>query len=467
MGSYHARLSPSSADRWTTCTASAGAQDGIPNESSEASRDGTMCHQMSEEVIRDGSDPHSYLGRVMIFWTRAEDEAHGETWADDPSWDRMPMVLSHEVARIAVTEEHIDAVASATDYVLEQHRLHGGELLAEQRVPIGHFTGEEGASGTTDILILAQKTIFVKDFKYGRNRVDAYDVLMPEHDDFITGRRVPEKRRPNLQMASYALGAIEKYGLLYDWDFVSMSILQPFIQHTSEYTCTIAELMEVRDFLAMKAEETRSNPQFVPSPDACHFCRASGDCKAQTQMVFDMAIEGFDDLDNPTPTPIKDPKLGTLYSLVPMVEDWCKAVAQRVRQKLTEGEPVLRDDGLAYKLVEGRMEGRDWADPAKAEEQMDKMRLDSDIKFQKKLSSPAQLEKHAKAKRVKKGEPKPEPLIGPTQWKRLEALIAPQGRCQPAIALETDPRPAVSSTDGFDEVGTEGNPDASLNDDLF
>lgn len=113
-----------------------------------------MCHQMSEEVIRDGKDPHSYLGRVMIFWTRAEDQAHGETWADDPSWDRMPMVLSHEVARITVTEEHIDAVASATDYVLEQHRLHGGELLAEQRVPIGHFTGEEGASGTTDILIL-------------------------------------------------------------------------------------------------------------------------------------------------------------------------------------------------------------------------------------------------------------------------------------------------------------------------
>jgi len=109
-----------------------------------------MCHQMAEEVVRFGVDPTSYLGRIMLFWTH-ETDGSGENWADD--YGRMPL-SAKVVAEITVTEDHIEAVGAATDYVFEMHRLHGGELLAEQSVPIGHFTGEEGASGTTDILIL-------------------------------------------------------------------------------------------------------------------------------------------------------------------------------------------------------------------------------------------------------------------------------------------------------------------------
>lgn len=457
---YHALLSPSSADRWTTCTASVGAQDGIPNESSDASRDGTMCHQMAEEIINHRYDPQSYLGRKMVFWWRAEDEAHGETWSDDPAWERIPLVLSIEQARIEVTQEHIDAVVSATNYVFEQHRLHGGELLAEQRVPIGHITGEEGAEGTTDVQILAPTTLFTEDFKFGRKKVFAYEIVTPEHMDFITLKRVPEKVRPNLQLACYALGALEKHGLFYEWTHVTMTIIQPFVNHVSEYTCTIEELFEVRDFLAQKAEETRSNPQFVPSPEACHFCRASGNCEAQTKMVTDLALDGFGDVSS-----VKKPtlSLGTLYSLLPMVSDWCDAIAKRVRMKLTAGEPVLCDDGLGYKLVEGKLAGRDWADEKKAEQTMLAMRLGHDVIYEQKLTSPAKAEKHAKAKKPKKGDTATEPAIGPTQWKRLEALIATQDRCQPVIVLETDPRPAISTTDGFEEVGS----DADLNSDLF
>jgi len=310
------------------------------------------------------------------------------------------------------------------------------------------------------------RTLRIADFKFGRNKVDAYDIIEPERDCFVTGKRIPEKRRANLQMAAYALGAIEKYGLFYDWDFVSMTIIQPFVNHISEYTCTIAELMEVRDYLALKAEETRSNPQFVPSPDACHFCRASGDCAAQTQRVMELAVEGFDDLETAKPAPVKDHQLGTLYSLIPMVEDWCSAVSQRLRERLSEGNRVERPDGIGYKFVDGRMGRRYWENETVAEDHMERMRLGASVMYQRSLSSPAQLEKFTKVKRVKKGEPKPDPLIGPTQWKRLEALIK-QERGQPVIALETDPRPAVSSTDGFDDVGSEGVPNTGLNDDLF
>lgn len=457
----HARLSPSSAFQWTTCTAAPGAQDGTPNESSEASRDGTMCHQMSEEILLHGYDPQSYLGRTMVFWIHPESDSNGEDWLDTLSQFCDPNV--EYIAEVIVTQEHIDAVVAGTEYVLQQHALHGGELMAEQRVPIGHFTGEAGAEGTTDVLMLTPKTLVVSDFKYGRKKVFAYDVLMPEHVDFVTDRKIPEKVRANLQMASYALGALEKYGLFYDWTHVTMTIIQPFVQHVSEYTCTIDELLEVRDFLALKARETRDNPQFKPTVDACHFCRASGNCEAQTKMVVDMALDGFTDIETARPAPINESKLGTWYALLPLVNNWCESVALRVYQELSEGNPVIRDDGLAYKLVEGKMGGREWKDEAVVENAMLKLRVPEVIAYEKKLISPAKTEKLATPKKAKKGQPAPPPpAIAPTIWERLQEFIR-QEPGKPAVALETDPRPAISKLDGFDDVGL----DADLNSDLF
>lgn len=457
---YHADLSPSGADQWTVCTAAPNAQRGIPNKSSDDSRGGTLCHQMSEEILKDGTVAQDYLGRTLLFWTHPESDSSGEMWSDEVG-DNPDMCLEIE-AELVVTQDHIDAVVTGTEFIRQLHTLHGGELMAEQRVPIGHFTGEEGAEGTTDVLILTEKRALIGDFKYGRNKVYTYDALEAEHTDFITKIHVPERVRANLQMASYALGAIEKYGLFYDWTHVTMVIVQPFVNHVSEYTCTIEELLEVRDFIAMKAEETRSNPQFVPSPDACHFCRKSGDCAAQTEAVAALALDGFTDLENAAPAHQPDYMLGNLYTLLPMVRDWCDAIAKRTRDALSAGLPVTRDDGLSYKLVAGKMGRRDWVSEEKAEEAMLSMRLGKDVMYERKLLSPAKLEKFAKAKKVKKGEQAEPPVIGPTKWERLKKLIT-QERGQPVIAIETDPRPAVSSTDGFDDVGS----DADLNSDLF
>ncbi len=75
----HAKLSPSSADRWTTCTASIDAQEGIPNESSEASREGTVCHQIQAECLENSElDLQSYLGRTYNFYTDGT-----EGWSDE------------------------------------------------------------------------------------------------------------------------------------------------------------------------------------------------------------------------------------------------------------------------------------------------------------------------------------------------------------------------------------------------
>lgn len=450
MSGYHAKLSPSSAHRWSSCTASVAAQEGRPNEGSEAARLGTTGHQMLEELLTGvTSDAQSYLGRTLGFY-----DGHGEHWQDT---DHLVCdnLLSH---RVEVTQELIDAVVTAQQFVLQQAELVGGAVIAEQQVPIGHITGEEDARGTSDVVILTDDTIAVWDLKLGRGKVTAYDVVTPAHQDIVTNAMVPEVVRPNLQLAIYALGALEQHGLLYDFKFVKLGIIQPFLNHVSEWSGTVEELRAVGAFLSAKAEETRTNPKHDPSPDNCHFCRASGNCAAQTEMVMNLALEGFDS-QGPQPRKSLTVQLGQAYSLVPLVRDWADAVEAQVAEKLHAGEPVQRDDGVGYKLVAGKRGARKWEDEAAAEAELRRMRVKRDQMYKLKLISPTDAEKLATPPKVKKGQ---EPLpaeLGPTQWKRLQQYIT-QSDGGPVIALETDPRPALpSATAGFEDVPPADNSD--------
>lgn len=429
---YHAKLSPSSAARWTECTASINAQEGLPDTTSEASRQGTACHQLCAEVLEHNGEVQSYLGREMWFVGREE------YWREE--WPHTDVAPEHVVK---MTEEMLDACDTAVEFVREQVRLTGGQLEVEQRVPIGHFTGEEGAGGTSDVVIITPHTIYVYDFKFGRHKVEAFDVVEPARGD------QPPVRRANLQAACYALGSMEKFDWLYDFKHVHMGIIQPHLNHVSEYSCSVDELLQVRDFLQVKAEETRTNPQFKPSRDACHFCKASGNCEAQTKMVVETALIGFGDA-TPEPAPVAVSRLGQLYALVPMIQDWCKAIGDRVYEELNAGRPVVRDDGLAYTLVTGRKGNRQWDDEADIEATLKHFRLRKDEMYNLKLKSPADLEKMAK---VKKGGPPP--IINSQQWKLLQSRIT-QSEGGKSIALETDTRPKLpSSAEGFVDVAAD------------
>lgn len=458
MAGYHAKLSPSSAHRWSSCTASVGAQEGTPNEGSEPARVGTTGHQMLEELLTGAvADPQTYLGRKFIFWDHQESDSRGEDWleafGDNP--DRDGVEFLHEVE---VTQDLIDAVVSAYQFVLQQAALTGGEVLAEQQVPIGHITAEAGARGTSDVVILTHDTIAVWDLKLGRGRVEAYDVIEEAHADMITGKPVAEVVRPNLQLAMYALGALELHGLLHDFKFVKLGIIQPFLDHVSEWSGTVEELKAVGVYLSAKAEETRTNPVFVPSNDNCHFCRAKGNCDAQTEMAMNLALEGFDSQE-PAPRQTPDSQLGQAYAMLPLVRDWVDAIDVRVREKLNAGMPVLRADGLGYKLVAGKRGARTWTNEQEAEAALQRMRLKREQMYKQKLISPTDAEKLATPKKAKKGQDPLPAELGPTQWRRLQQFIT-QSDGGPVIALETDPRPALpSATNGFEDVPPADNSD--------
>lgn len=434
---YHAKLSPSSAHRWTDCTASISAAEGLSDDGSEAARLGTTGHQLSAECLEFGFTAQEYLGRVMGF------HAGGEDWAD------VLPVGTGVLHKVVVDQEMIDACQVYINFVLQQAELLGGTLYIEQRVPIGHITGEQDAGGTSDVVMTSPTVLVTIDLKLGRQKVVAYDVLVPAHEDIITGEVVPEVVRINLQLALYLLGALKKFPGAYT--HVKATIVQPHLHHVSEYSCTVEELLAVGEWLKERAEATRTNQQFAPSQENCHFCKARFTCKARETEVLTTALVGFDDVDTAQPAPIRVNQLGSLYNAVGMIQGWCKDVIARTFDELQSSRPVMRNDGLQYKLVTGKKGDRKFDNEEEVEALMKSMRLKQDEMYTRKLITPAAAEKMSMPTKQGRKVVAP-PLLTERQWLKLEQHIT-QAPGSPTIALETDPRPAIASvTVDFDDV---------------
>ena len=119
----HAKLSPSSSDRWMACPASIRLSEGMPNKSSAFAEEGTRAHALAEQIL---------CGEFI-----------------DPSEIEDGM-LDH----VLVYVDHIKELVDSTD----------GDLMIEVRVHVN-----EDIYGTADAIIWSEstKTLYVRDLKYG------------------------------------------------------------------------------------------------------------------------------------------------------------------------------------------------------------------------------------------------------------------------------------------------------------
>src|SRR5436190_2339583 len=194
----HAKLGPSSYDRWSTCEGSVWMSDGQPNNVSRYAAEGTVAHEIADMVLSEQiADASEGVGQSF--------ESDGFTF-----------VVDEEMA--GYVEEYVEEVRSrVTD---------GAILFPEQQVRIGHLTGVTGAEGVADAIIGNDKRTTVIDLKYGKGvRVNAED---------------------NGQGRLYALGALHKFRQIFDTiEEVEIVIVQPRIENgiTSE-VLSIGELEE-------------------------------------------------------------------------------------------------------------------------------------------------------------------------------------------------------------------------------
>lgn len=377
----HAKLGASNAHRWLNCPGSVAAEWDIPDQTSPFAIEGTAAHELSELVLLSNKEPQDWIGKAL----------------DEMSdW-----VVDEEMANyVQVYTDYCRAIAKEADEVFTEQTV-----SYEDWVPQGFGTNDFGA------LFLKDKRIKIADLKYGKGvQVDAEN---------------------NPQAMLYALGTYAEYGWLADFEWIDIAIVQPRLDHISEWSISVKDLLKWAEWVSQRAEIALSDDaERVPGEKQCRFCKAKASCKALMKYTEDIIMAEFDDLDDmPSPDTLSDKDLRRVLEAKSMIEGWLGSVETVVRERLEAGETF---DG--FKLVEGRSL-RKWGNEQTAAEVLTEA-LGVDVAFKSTLISPAQAEKA-----LKKDERK---LLD-------DLVVKPAGK--PTLVPESDKRPAINLTDeDFEEV---------------
>lgn len=373
--SEHAKyFGASAAHKWIPCVGSVALEAQYPNTSSAAADEGTAAHEMAERILRGASD-------ADLIGKRAK---NGVEWT-------------------AEMREHIQI------YIDKVHNLKGcGELLVEERVDYSHHLGVDGDTdgfGTSDVVILRGTELCVADLKYGK------------------GVRVDVENNPQLML--YALGAYDRYKLVADIDTIRMVIIQPRIDHISEWTCSVDDLLRFAHAAKVSAQEALAivagtmQPAYTPGEKQCRFCRGKATCpalRAEAEALFEVIPDEL----------TEDEQLSVSMQKADMVEAWAKAVRAEVERRLTNGKTVP-----GFKMVQGKNGARKWVSEDGAASSLHAAGFADNQIFKRTLISPTDVEKLVKQK-----------LVTTDQWAALQSEIT-QTKGAPSVAPESDKRPAL------------------------
>jgi hypothetical protein len=395
------------------CPGSVAMEEGIPDKGSQYADEGTAAHFLAEQCLSFEVDAAASIGQRICLWVDEDAGESGTDWEDD-----LPAVCD-ATNDFMVDDEMAENVQVYLDAVRQY--ADGGQLLVEQRLPIGFMTGEDDAHGTADAVILQDNELQVHDLKYGR------------------GEQV--NAESNKQLMMYAAAALEQYGMLGDFERVRMVIHQPRKQHLSEWDCSVTHLNGfIEDVATVSGVIAAGEGDLNPGDETCRWCKAKARaldtgvviCPALRAEVEAVTGAEFDNLDQTElPKPEAD-DLPAVFAKLDLIEKWCAAVREAAYEAAERGQLE------GYKLVAGRRGNRAWgSNEAEAEKLLKGMRYKKEEMYSFKLLSPAQVEK------LLKGSPR--------RWAKVSKLIT-QGDGKPTLAPASDPRPAIGGLENDFEV---------------
>lgn len=337
----HAILGASSAKRWLTCAPSARLGERLTSrfgsESSPYAQEGTKAHALAEIKVRKAF--YAADGMTTTVYSRmSQEERDAYTGINAFRYD----ALRAELGDIPADMEH--ATDAYCDVVMEKYLSAKDQdastrLLLEQRLDYSRWV--PSGFGTGDCVIVSDSLLEIADLKYGLGiPVDAVD---------------------NPQLRLYGLGAIAKFGQLYDFPAVRMTIIQPRLESVSEETLGRVELLdwaeaEVRE----KAQQAwKGIGDFVPG-DHCRFCPAKAVCSARVAEALKLFRYGFE-----SPGLIPDEQIPGILETLDVAEAWIKDFRSYAEKQALNGQKFP-----GWKLVRGKKPNRRWVDPEEVRAQL-------------------------------------------------------------------------------------------------
>lgn len=342
----HALLSASGAHRWMNCTPSARLCEDLPDQSSEASLEGTHAHEIAE----------SYLRRWLATYDAATN-TYGTVDVSQEDDETKVFLFYLEPYLSKIKEECRMMKAIDKDAV----------ALAECKVSFDAYAKE--GFGTADFILVGNNTIKVFDLKYGVGvKVEA-----------------PDNPQPRL----YALGALNKFEpLLGKIDNVETYIIQPRLNHMSTEKMKTCELKKwARTKVKPKAEKAYNGKGKMVAGEWCQFCKGKGICPLQLkknlgQMKAIMSKAS------------KEPELLTpeeISAVLPIARD-CNSWIKKLEEQAKNIAESAEGDGIPGYELTNRNGKRIWTN----EKAVEQILLDAGFKgsqiITRKLKSPKQIE---------------------------------------------------------------------------
>lgn len=380
----HALLAASAAARWLNCTAAPHFEEQFPDSASEYAAEGTLAHEVAEIKLRKKYHPHVAPRNNTARLNKLKKQD----------------LYNEEID--SATDTYLDVVA---DQVMSYDSP--PSVAMEVRVDLSRYVPD--SFGTCDCCIIGGGVLSILDYKHGKG--------------------VPVSAEANPQIMLYALGALDRYQLVYGDTIhtVRMIIVQPRLGSTSTYTLTVEELRAWGESIRPIAQEAFTGPGVFRPGDWCRFCRGKAQCRARADQYT--ALEDFKGLQ---PATLSDAEIGDLLERGRALTQWYKDLEAYASEALLQGKPIP-----GWKIVAGRSV-RAWSDQDAAFEAAKAAGYDEALLYERTPLSLSAVEK----------------LMGKTAFAETLGgyVIKPPGK--PTLAPESDKRPAYTpaATD-FEGVG--------------
>lgn len=336
--SSHARLSASSSKQWLMCPPSIKLSEGMPNQSSDYAREGTLAHEFSEAILR------KELGVITK--------------------QKYNSIVKKIKANELYAPDMDDYVGRYVDIVMEKiGEANSPEAVhkIEQRLDFSKWVPQ--GFGTGDAVLIDNGIIEIIDLKYGKG--------------------VPVSAIDNSQMRLYALGAINEFGFFYDIEKVKMTIVQPRLDSVSTDEVTADELLKWADeYLKPRAELAMKGEGEFCAGDHCKFCKANAICRTRAEKNLEIAKYDF-----ANPPTLDNEEIAHILTISDDLSKWIKDVESYALQQALQGENFP-----GYKVVEGRS-NRKWKDENEVGKVLLANGFQENIIYTKKLDGIGKIEK--------------------------------------------------------------------------